>query len=73
MMVNNADWLVSLRYIEFLRDIVDTSVSTRLLAAESYRIALERGLNLSNSITCCCRLMISSICSDIRLYPANGR
>jgi tyrosyl-tRNA synthetase len=42
---NNADWLVPLNYIEFLRDIgVQFSVN-RMLAAESYRQRLETGLN----------------------------
>jgi tyrosyl-tRNA synthetase len=45
MMVNNADWLVSLRYIEFLRDIGRHFSVNKMLAAESYRMRLERGLN----------------------------
>jgi tyrosyl-tRNA synthetase len=42
---NNAEWLVPLNYIEFLRDVgVHFSVN-RMLAAESYRQRLETGLN----------------------------
>ncbi|RMG94110.1 MAG: tyrosine--tRNA ligase, partial [Candidatus Dadabacteria bacterium] len=45
MLLNNADWLLELNYIEFLRDIgVHFSVN-RMLAAESYRQRLETGLN----------------------------
>ncbi len=45
LMVNNADWLVDLRYIEFLRDIGRHFSVNRMLAAESYKIRLETGLN----------------------------
>ncbi|MBN2053397.1 tyrosine--tRNA ligase [bacterium] len=45
LMVNNADWIMPLNYIEFLRTIgVHFSVN-RMLAAESYKQRLERGLN----------------------------
>ncbi len=44
-MINNADWLTKLNYIEFLRDIgVHFSVN-RMLAAEAYKARLERGLS----------------------------
>jgi tyrosyl-tRNA synthetase len=42
---NNADWLVPLNYIEFLRDIGIHFSVNRMLAAESYRQRLETGLN----------------------------
>ncbi|NLD52932.1 MAG: tyrosine--tRNA ligase [Clostridiales bacterium] len=43
-MVNNADWLLDLNYMEFIRDIgVHFSVN-RMLAAECYKQRLERGL-----------------------------
>lgn len=45
LMVNNADWLVELKYIEFLRDIGRHFSVNRMLAAESYKIRLETGLN----------------------------
>ena len=45
IMVNNADWLLNLNYIEFLREIgVHFSVN-RMLAAECYKQRLERGLS----------------------------
>jgi len=43
--VNNADWLCNLNYIEFLREIgVHFSVN-RMLAAECYKARLETGLS----------------------------
>ena len=45
LLVNNAEWLVDLRYIEFLRDIGRHFSVNRMLAAESYRLRLETGLN----------------------------
>ena len=45
IMVDNADWLLNLNYIEFLREIgVHFSVN-RMLAAECYKQRLERGLS----------------------------
>jgi tyrosyl-tRNA synthetase len=45
LMLNNADWLVGLPYIDFLRDIGRHFSVNRMLAAESYRMRLETGLN----------------------------
>lgn len=45
IMVNNADWLVGLRYIEFLRDIGRHFSVNRMLTAESYRSRMKTGLN----------------------------
>ena len=45
IMVNNADWLWGLNYIDFIREIgVHFSVN-RMLAAECYKQRLERGLS----------------------------
>jgi tyrosyl-tRNA synthetase len=45
LLLNNAEWLSPLNYIEFLRDVgVHFSVN-RMIAAESYRQRLETGLN----------------------------
>lgn len=43
--LNNADWLTSLNYIDFLRDTGRHFSVNRMLAAESYRARLETGLN----------------------------
>lgn len=45
IMVNNADWLTSLNYIDFLRDIGRHFSVNRMLAAESYKARLETGLS----------------------------
>ena len=45
LMVNNADWLAPLNYIDFLRDIGRHFSVNRMLAAESYRQRLESGLS----------------------------
>lgn len=45
LMVNNADWLLPLNYIEFLRDIGKHFSVNRMLAAESYKQRLEHGLS----------------------------
>ena len=45
VIVNNADWLLGLNYVEFLREIgVHFSVN-RMLAAECYKARLETGLS----------------------------
>jgi len=47
LMVNNADWLVDLNYIDFLRDIGRHFSVNRMLAAESYKIRLKSKSGLS--------------------------
>jgi tyrosyl-tRNA synthetase len=44
LMIDNADWLRGLNYVEFLRDIGRHFSVNRMLAAESYRVRLETGL-----------------------------
>ncbi|MBN2332680.1 MAG: tyrosine--tRNA ligase [Deltaproteobacteria bacterium] len=44
-LINNADWLEGLRYIDFLRDIGRHFSVNRMLTAESYRQRLETGLS----------------------------
>lgn len=45
LMVNNADWLLNLNYIEVLRDIGPHFSVNRMLAAECYKQRMERGLS----------------------------
>ena len=45
MMVNNADWLRDLNYIEFLRDIGSHFSVNEMLRARCYEQRLERGLS----------------------------
>jgi tyrosyl-tRNA synthetase len=44
IMVNNADWLLDLNYISFLRDIGKHFSVNRMLTAECYKQRLETGL-----------------------------
>ena len=44
-LVNNADWLLKLNYVDFLRDIGRHFSVNRMLAAEAYKARLERGLS----------------------------
>ncbi len=43
--VFNGDWLLDIKYIDFLRDIGRHFSVNRMLAAESYKIRLETGLS----------------------------
>lgn len=45
LMLNNANWLKDLNYIEFLRDIGRHFSVNKMLSAESYRQRLKTGLN----------------------------
>jgi len=45
LMLNNADWLLKLNYIEFLREIGIHFSVNRMLTAECFKSRLERGLN----------------------------
>ena len=44
MIVNNADWLMDLNYMEVLRDIGPHFSVNRMLAAECYKQRMEKGL-----------------------------
>ncbi len=44
MMVNNADWLLDLNYIEVLREVGSHFSVNRMLAAECYKQRMEKGL-----------------------------
>ena len=45
MMVNNADWLLDLNYIDFLRDVGAHFSVNRMLTAECYKQRMEKGLS----------------------------
>lgn len=45
MMVNNADWLLELNYIELLREVGAHFSVNRMLAAECYKQRMEKGLS----------------------------
>ncbi|MDL2289604.1 tyrosine--tRNA ligase, partial [Clostridia bacterium OttesenSCG-928-F22] len=44
IMVDNADWLLDLNYVDFLREIGTHFSVNRMLAAECYKTRLEKGL-----------------------------
>ena len=44
VIVNNADWLLDLKYIEFMREIGSQFSINKMLAAECYKQRLETGL-----------------------------
>lgn len=46
-LLNNADWLLGLKYIDFLREIGRHFSVNRMLAAEAYKQRLQRGDGLS--------------------------
>lgn len=48
IMVNNADWLLNLNYINFLREIGIHFSINRMLSFECYKQRLERGLSFLN-------------------------
>ena len=45
VMLNNADWLTDLNYIDFLREVGRHFSVNRMLTCESYKQRLERGLS----------------------------
>jgi len=45
LMLNNADWLAELNYIEFLRDIGRHFSVNRMLSFETYKMRLDKGLS----------------------------
>jgi len=45
LFIDNAEWLLDLNYIDFLRDIGRHFSVNRMLAAEAYKIRLETGLS----------------------------
>lgn len=45
LMVNNADWLMELNYVELLREVGTHFSVNRMLAAECYKQRMEKGLS----------------------------
>ncbi|MBS3756886.1 MAG: tyrosine--tRNA ligase [Desulfobacterales bacterium] len=68
-LVNNADWLVGLKYIDFLRDIGRHFSVNRMLRAESYRVRLEseEGLNFIEF-----NYMLLQAYDFLQLYDTHG-
>ncbi len=45
IMVNNADWLLGLNYVDFIRDIGSLFSVNRMLTAECFKTRMEKGLS----------------------------
>ena len=45
LMVNNAEWLMNLNYIEFLREVGPHFSVNNMLRAECYKQRMEKGLS----------------------------
>ena len=45
MMVNNADWLLDLNYVQVLREVGSCFSVNRMLSAECYKQRMEKGLS----------------------------
>lgn len=66
-MVNNADWLLGLNYVSFLRDVgVHFSVN-RMLTAECFRSRLEKGLSFIEF-----NYMLMQSYDFLKLYETHG-
>ena len=66
-MVNNADWLLNLNYVDFLREVgVHFSVN-RMLTAECYKQRMERGLTFFEF-----NYMVMQSYDFLRLYQKHG-
>jgi tyrosyl-tRNA synthetase len=67
VMLDNAEWLAPLNFIEFLRDIGRHFSVNRMLAAESYRQRMETGLNFIEF-----NYMLLQAYDFLHLYRTNG-
>lgn len=67
LMVNNADWLLDLNYIDFLRDVGAHFSVNRMLTAEAYKLRMEKGLTFLEF-----NYMIMQAYDFFRLYQDYG-
>ena len=51
IIVNNADWLLDLNFVEFMRDIGSLFSVNKMLAAECYKQRMEKGLTFFEEST----------------------
>lgn len=71
---NNASWLHSLNFLEFMRDIGSLFSVNRMLAAECYKQRMERGLTFFEmGYMLMQRATILRWHPEIRLRAGNGR
>lgn len=52
VMVNNYDWFGSVSFIDFLRDVVNTSQLTYVMSKESVKKRIETGISYTELFTC---------------------
>ena len=67
LMVNNADWLLDLNYIDLLREVGSHFSVNRMLSAECYKQRMERGLTFLEF-----NYMIMQSYDFLRLYQDYG-
>lgn len=67
LMVDNADWLLGLNYVSFLRDIGVHFTVNRMLTAECFRSRMERGLSFIEF-----NYMLMQSYDFLRLYKEYG-
>lgn len=67
IMANNADWLLNLEYIPFLREIGTAFSVNKMLQAEAYKARMERGLSFLEF-----NYMIMQAYDFLKLYDNHG-
>ena len=73
LVVNNADWLLPLSYIEFLRDIGRHFSVNQMLAAEAYKMRLEKGLSFIEFNYQLLQAYDFLVLHGVRLHPPDRR
>ena len=67
ILANNADWLLGLNYVDFLRDIGSHFSVNRMLQAECFRARMERGLTFMEF-----NYMVMQAYDFLELYRRHG-
>ncbi len=67
VMANNADWLLGLNYVDFLRDIGSHFSVNRMLQAECFKARMERGLTFMEF-----NYMVMQAYDFLELYRRHG-
>ena len=74
LMLNNADWLLKLNYIDFLREVGVHFTVNRMLAAECFKSRYERGLSfLEFNYMIMAELRLFDAEQTAKLHYADGR
>ena len=67
LMLNNADWLLGLNYVNFLREVGASFSVNRMLTADCYKLRLEKGLSFLEF-----NYMIMQSYDFLRLFKDHG-